>query len=69
VVERCDTPRVPRGCPFSLLVSPGLNDYLFSRLRALVENRDPLLVMLEEGGTGRKARLYANEWTRILGVE
>ena len=69
LVEECDNPVVPRGIPFSLrLVSPGPDDYLFSRLRSLVENGHAFSVTLEEGPTGRKALLCANGWTRILNV-
>jgi hypothetical protein len=70
LVEACDDPAVPRGMPFSLrLVSPGPGDYLFFRLRASVEHGHPLSVNLEEGCIGRKARLCANGWMRILDVE
>jgi len=70
VVEKSDTPAVPRGMPFSLgLISPGRDDYLFSRLRALVAAGHQVSVTLDEDGASRTARLCVNGWTRVLDLD
>jgi hypothetical protein len=71
LIEASDDLNVPLGMPFSLrLVPPDRSDdYLFSRLRAMVERGHPLSVEVEESQTGRKARLCANGWIAVLPVE
>ena len=71
LIEASDDVAVPLGTPFSLrLVPPDRSDdYLFSQVRASVERGHPLSVEVEDGETGRKARLCANGWTTVLPVE
>jgi hypothetical protein len=71
LIEASDDLAVPPGTPFSLrLVPPDRSDdYLFSQLCATVERGHPLSVEVEDGQTGRRARLCANGWMTVLRVE
>ena len=71
IVEACDDPTVPRGLPFSLrLTRPNRrSDYLFSRVRAFVEQGHALLVDVEDHLVARRARLCANGWTVVLDID
>jgi hypothetical protein len=72
VVETCDDPTVPRGMPFSLRLTRPPNrrsDYLFTRVRALVEQGHALIVDVEDYVITRTARLCANGWTVVLDVD